>query len=201
MMTETGTVGDERRALVASTIAEVRQIIATEGVSRASLERVKATPLPLAARRDLFPDSAFRAPAGNGEIETLFGLSEDANGDFALYVYRPGPGKVTAPHNHATWAVVVGIEGEEPTTVWRRADHAGVAHVTEAGRFRIGPGEGACYLPEDIHSIAIDGPVAINHLHLYGHTLLDLPERLDSDPSGGAQHPQGKPVVLRPADL
>ena len=58
MMTETGTVGDERRALVASTIAEVRQIIATEGVSRASLERVKATPLPLAARRDLFPDSA-----------------------------------------------------------------------------------------------------------------------------------------------
>lgn len=201
MTTKTMSVAEERAALVASTMAEVRRIIGAEGVSRASLERVKQTLLPLAARRDLFPDSAFPAPRGDGEVETLFALSEDENGDFALYVYRPGPGKVTPPHNHATWAVVVGIEGEEPTILWRREDRDGVPHVTEVKRFRIGPGDGACYLPEDIHSIAIDGPVAIKHLHLYGHTLLDLPDRLDFDPNGGARHPQGKPVVLLPADL
>lgn len=199
---ETKTVAAERTAEVATTMAKVRDIIATEGVTRSSLERVKQALLALAARRELFPDTAFPPPSGAGEIETLFGLSEDPNGDFALYVYRPGPGKRTAPHNHATWAVVVGIEGEEPTTLWQREDRDGKAYVTATKHVRIGPGEGMCYLPEDIHSIAIDGAAAIKHLHLYGHTLLDLPDRLDFDPcGGGARHPEGKPVVLRPLDL
>jgi len=198
----TESLASTRGRLVAETMARVRAIIRDGGATRDALEKVKAELLPLAARRELFPDSAFRAPAGNGEIETLFGLSEEPDGDFALYVYRPGPGKVTSPHNHATWAVVVGIEGEEPTTLWQREEVEGVIRVTPAGQFSIGPGQGVCYLSEDIHSIDIAGPRAIKHLHLYGHSLMDLPERLDFDPhAGGARHPSGKPVVLTPADL
>ena len=63
-------------------------------------------------------DAHFPGP-DEGVAETLYLLSEDEDLNNALYLYRPAPGMSTPPHDHSTWAVIAGIEGEEPNTVWQ----------------------------------------------------------------------------------
>lgn len=169
--------------------------------SATQLNEVAQVLLQLAARADLFPDAHFPAPAA-GEQETLFLLGEDADQRNALYVWRPAPGLATAVHDHSTWVVVVGVEGDEPNTFWRRLDNGatpGHCRLEPAGQRRIGPGQWCSLGPRDIHSVAIDGTHAIKHLHLYGRSLMDLPERVDFDPVQGTWHVlTKKPAVLEP---
>lgn len=169
--------------------------------SAAQLNEVAQVLVQLAARADLFPDAHFPAPTA-AEEETLYLLGEDADQRNALYVWRPAPGLATAVHDHSTWVVVVGIEGEEPNTFSRRTDDGtipGHCSLEPAGGRRVGPGQWCTLGPRDIHSVAIDGPQAIKHLHLYGRSLMDLPERVNFDPVAGRwQVLTEKPVVLAP---
>ena len=194
-------VAAERRGAVEAALAEIRAIETAQGISRSSLDEIKAVLVALAKRPELFPDRHFPGPSA-GEIETLYGISEDPDHRFALYVYRPAPGKVTSPHNHSTWAVVVGIEGEEATKGYRRLDGgsaAGPARIEVEKEFVVGPAGGMGYMPHDIHSIHIGGDRPIKHLHMYGTSLLHLPDRLDFDVEAGTcRPPAGKPVVLQP---
>ena len=80
---------------------------------------------------------------------------------------------------------MAGIEAEEPNTLWRRLDDpaiAGRCALEPVARSRSGPGEHIAFGPHDIHSVRIDGEHAIKHLHLYGRSLMDLPDRIDFDP-------------------
>ena len=198
-------VAAQRAAAVRAALDEVRDIIGGERTPRARQLAAVAQVLVarLAARPELFPDAHFPAP-GPREQETLFLLGEEPNQDNALYVWRPAPGLATAVHDHSTWVVVVGIEGEEPNTFWRRTDDGSVPGgcvLERTGTRRVGPGQWCSLGPRDIHSVAIDGPQAIKHLHLYGHSLMDLPERVDFDPVAGRWKVlTEKPVVLAPGD-
>ncbi len=178
------TITVERTAAVTATLARVRKIVGESGVKRESLERVRAELIALAQQRGLFPDSHFPPPAG-GEQATLYRITEDADGSYALYVYRPKPGKETPPHNHTTWAVVAGIEGEEPTRQYERVGSGATARLELRREFAVGPGQAAAYLPDDFHSIHIRGERAICHLHLYGRRLEDLLERESYDAAAG----------------
>lgn len=155
----------------------------------------------LAARAELFPDAHFPEPAA-GEQEALYLLGEDADQRNALYVWRPAPGLATAVHDHSTWVVVVGVEGEEPNTFWHRTDDGtipGHCSLEAVGSRRVGPGQWCTLGLRDIRSVAIDGPHAIKHLHLYGRSLMDLSERVDFDPVAGHWNVlTEKPVVLEP---
>ncbi len=196
----TGTARAREQA-VARMLACVRGIEQREGVSRASLEKIKQALIELSRRTELFPEAHFPPPTA-GEDATLYGLSVDADNRHALYVYRPAPGKQTPPHNHTTWAIVVGIHGEEPTRVYERVteDRAtGRATLRVRDEFVVGPHTGAAYMPDDVHAIHIAGERAIMHLHLYGRSLLDLPERVNFDLARGTfSRPAGRPVVLKP---
>lgn len=195
-------VAAQRAAAVHAAQHAIRAIVGDRlEPSAAQLAAVAQVLVPLAARVDLFPDVHFPAPLA-WEAETLYLLGEDADQRNALYVWRPAPGLATAVHDHSTWVVVVGVEGEEPNTFWRRTDDgalAGHCSLEPAGARRIGPGQWCTLGPRDIHSVAIDGPQAIKHLHLYGRSLMDLPERVDFDPVAGRWHVlTEKPVVLEP---
>ena len=195
-------VAVQRATAVHAAQQAIRAIVADRlEPSAAQLAAVAQVLVPLAVRVDLFPDAHFPAPVA-GEQETLYLLGEDADQRNALYVWRPAPGLATAVHDHSTWVVVVGVEGEEPNTFWRRTDDgsmAGHCSLEPAGKRRVGPGQWCTLGPRDIHSVAIDGPHAIKHLHLYGRSLMDLPERVDFDPVAGRwQVLTEKPVVLAP---
>lgn len=197
------TISEERRAAVAGALREVRAIAEGGPVDRDALARMKQPLIALARRKELFPEAHFPGPAA-GEDDSLYLLSEDDDRRFALYVYRPGPTKRTPPHNHTTWAIVIGVDGVEQNTVYRRVDDGSVpghAEVVPVEEIAVGPGQAVAYLPDDIHSIRIPGDRPILHLHMYGRSLLDLPKRVAFDPpSKTVKVAMTKPNVRRPLD-
>ena len=162
----------ERRAEVAAAVADVREIEQREGATRASLERIKARLTRLAARKDLFSEQDFPPPAPGGKLKScLYRVAEDPDHRFALYVNSSLGGHNTPAHNHTTWAVIVGITGEELNRFYDRADGG----VREKGQQVVKQGSGVCFLPEDLHSIHIQAPLI--NFHMYGLGLDQLHSR------------------------
>src|SRR6476619_7139614 len=54
-------------------------------------------------------------------------LHEEPNHDLAIFVVSWLPNRGTTPHNHKTWAVVVGMEGEEKEISYDRLDDGATA--------------------------------------------------------------------------
>ena len=191
----------ERANAVAETVVRVRKIESAKGVNPGALGAIKDLLLTLAARRDLFPmaDFPLGPKDGNGVI---YRLSEDPDHRFALYASVGKPGKGVHPHNHTTWAVIVGVHGDEHNVFYERADlpsperSPGFAQagdgdqprkgtLRETGRAVVGPGTGVTLMPDDIHSIFVTGDVNTVHLHMYGLALEQLHERVMYDTRAG----------------
>jgi predicted metal-dependent enzyme (double-stranded beta helix superfamily) len=170
-MSDTETTG-ARAAAVAATMDDIRAIETDRGVTREGVEAIRDRLIELASQRELFPLDDFPAPAETDDANSfLYRLAQDGDDRFALYAQRSAGNVRTPPHNHTTWAVVVGFDGEELNRFYRRTDDGGVEethqHLVEAGT-------GVAMLPDDLHSIHIEGS-ALN-FHCYGLAL----ERLDT---------------------
>jgi predicted metal-dependent enzyme (double-stranded beta helix superfamily) len=98
-------------------------------------------------------------------------LSEDANHRFALYANASLGGHGTPAHNHTTWAVIVGVAGEELNRFYERAGGG----VKQTGSDVVRQGTGVAFLPEDLHSIHIEAPLL--NFHMYGLGLEQLHKR------------------------
>jgi predicted metal-dependent enzyme (double-stranded beta helix superfamily) len=172
----------QRQQEIEAAVADVRDIERRDGVTRTSLERIKARLLKLAARSDLFTLEDFPPPpSGAGRNSCLYRLSEDADHRFALYV-NSGNGRYGTPaHDHTTWAVIVGVQGDELNRFYDRTPEGG---VREKGQFVVGRGSGVAFLPEDLHSIHIDGTTL--NFHMYGLALEQLPGRVYYRPEANA---------------
>ncbi len=163
----------ERRSAIAAAVADIREIEKRDGVNRASLEKIKARLIQLAARTELFGTADFPPPAPGGKRHScLYRLSEDADHRFALYANSARGGHGTPAHNHTTWAVIVGVTGEELNKFYERADEGG---VREKGREVVRQGTGVAFMPEDLHSIHIEAPLL--NFHMYGLGLEQLHRR------------------------
>jgi predicted metal-dependent enzyme (double-stranded beta helix superfamily) len=163
----------ERKRLIADAVADIRAIEAKQGVTRTALEAIKARLMALAARADLFPAADFPPPGpGDKRNSCLYRVSEDADHRFALYVNVANGGIDTPAHNHTTWAVIVGIAGDELNRFYARTSEGGV-RVT--GEHHVRQGSGVAFLPEDLHSIHIAAPLM--NFHMYGLGLEQLHRR------------------------
>ena len=177
----------ERAKAVAATVAKVRGIERAEGVNPAALDAIKGELLKLAAKREMFPMAHFPVGPedGNGVI---YRLSEDLDHRFALYASVGVPGKGVHPHNHTTWAVIVGVHGDEHNVFYKRSDDGktpGKGTLEETGRESVRPGTGVALMPDDIHSIFVTGDGNTVHLHMYGLALEQLHERVMYDTRAG----------------
>jgi hypothetical protein len=143
------TISQLRAAAVAETVARVRAIERSEGVTRAALDRIKAELIALGRRAGLFPFAHFPVPVGkHGEI---YRLSEDADRRFALYASVGRPGKAQPPHNHTTWAAIAGVHGEEHNVFYARIDDRAVpgrGTLRETGALTVRQGDACAFLPE-----------------------------------------------------
>ena len=182
------TIQKQRASAVAELIGRVRAIEAREGVSRASLELIKVELIALASRTELFAPAHFvNIPGRSG---TIYHLAEDADGRFALYGSAGVPGKAQPPHNHTTWASIAGVYGDEHNVFYARADHG---ELPDEGRLKrtheltIRRGNACAMLPDDFHTIEVTGQAESLHLHLYGKTLEDLPDRIGFPSSNGGK--------------
>ena len=161
-----------RRREIDATVAEVREIERRDGVTRASLEKIKQRLIRLAARQDLFTARDFPPPEPGGKRNScLYRVSEDKDHRFALYVNSSFGNYGTPAHNHTTWAVIVGVTGEELNRFYDRVDTG----VQEKGNAVVRQGSGVAFLPEDLHSIHIQAPLI--NFHMYGLAIDHLPRR------------------------
>ncbi|MBV9811215.1 MAG: cysteine dioxygenase family protein [Acetobacteraceae bacterium] len=181
-----------RAASVAAARARIRAIEASGGVTRASLDRIKAEMLALARSEHLFPSADFPPPPAGEKGARRYLLGEDADGRFAMYLLAINPGNETKPHDHTTWAVVTGVEGQELNRVYRRTDDGteqGRASLVLDREVMVEPGTGIALMPEDIHSIHTLGTRSTRHLHVYGLALEKLDGRVGYDPETGTVKP------------
>jgi predicted metal-dependent enzyme (double-stranded beta helix superfamily) len=163
----------ERAREIDAAVADIRSIEKRDGVTRAGLEAIKQRLIALAARTDLFTAADFPPPEKGGKrFSCLYRLAEDADHRFALYANSALGGHGTPAHNHTTWAVIVGVTGEELNKFYERAAEGG---VREKGQQLVRQGSGVAFLPEDLHSIHIDAPLL--NFHMYGLALEQLHAR------------------------
>lgn len=172
-----------RRAAVAATVSQVRDIETRLGVSNAALAEIKAALIALAARKELFSVEDFPNPE-LGQPAKLYVLSEDPDGRFPLYLTCAAPGGSVRPHNHGVWAAVAGLSGIEENRFFARTaggHHPGPAEIVLRETVQVGAGEAVSMLPDDIHSVATPGDEPRRHFHMYGLSLERLPKRLAFD--------------------
>jgi rhodanese-related sulfurtransferase/predicted metal-dependent enzyme (double-stranded beta helix superfamily) len=178
------TVVEQRARAVEELIKRVRAIEMRDGVTRASLDSIKTELIALASRTELFPEQDFaNVPGRTG---TIYHLAEDGDGRFALYGSAGVPGKAQPPHNHTTWASIAGVFGDEHNVFYERTDHdetPGEGRLNKLSELTIRRGNACAMLPHDFHTIEVTSKEPSLHLHLYGKTLEDLPDRI-TFPSG-----------------
>ncbi|MFF7709032.1 M28 family peptidase [Pseudomonas sp. NPDC007930] len=179
----------QRQQAIADTLHGVRKIIGNQGVNPEALVAVSALLEGLARHRELFGADAFApAPPGGASDYARYPLHEDADQQFALYLNVLNPGKNSAPHNHTTWVVVAAVEGEEVNRRYRWVgprepiEAASLAYVDSVS---VRPGTGVAFMPDDFHSIHIQGSAPARQLHLYGRALETLDARLGFDEVSG----------------
>ncbi len=163
---------EQRTLAVAETVERIRRIEDGGAIDRDKLARIKAALGELAARSDLFPLEDFPPPESGAERNNaLYRLSEDDDHRFALYAQVSSGSTHTPAHDHTTWAVIVGLQGEELNRLYERSEDGG---VREVGQHVVGPGAGIAFMPDDLHSIHIEeGPPVLN-FHMYGLALEQL---------------------------
>ncbi len=164
---------EERSREIDAAVAEIRRIESSAGATRESLERIKQRLIQLARRTDLFDPADFPPPAPGGKRNScLYRLAEDDEHRFALYANSSNGAYGTPAHNHTTWAVIVGVTGEELNRFYDRAPEGG---VLQKGEYVVRQGTGVAFLPEDLHSIHISAPLL--NFHMYGLALEQLHQR------------------------
>lgn len=184
---------EQRNSAVATTLTAIRNIEISQGVTRESLRAITIELQKLADRNELFSFADFPPPdADSGKTSTRYYLNRQGEGtdqdDIALYLNSIIPGKTTIPHNHDTWAVIVAVQGEELNRLYQRNDDGSnpeQADISLTRELLVKPGTPISFLPDDLHSIHVQGDQPTLHFHLYGRPLDTLAGRIGIEPDSG----------------
>jgi predicted metal-dependent enzyme (double-stranded beta helix superfamily) len=125
-------------------------------------------------------------------------LHEEPNHDLAVFLISWLPNRGTTPHNHKTWAVVVGIEGDEQEVSYDRLDDGskkGFADLRRGEAQVMHAGDVARCYPEHIHSVWNVGKNISMSLHTYGRHI-NYTGRSEFDPACKLE----RPYIVKVAD-
>lgn len=170
-------------------IGEVRAAIAGVSEPAAVADRVVPLMRALAGDRSWIRPEFYEVDANQG-----FGivvLHEEPGDGFLVETICWAPGRGVAPHDHRTWGVVIGLDGQETNVDWRRLDDGrtpGRAALETAAETVVGPGALKTFAPADIHSIRNDSDRPSLSLHVYGRNLAKL-DRSEFNPLAGTEAP------------
>ena len=102
---------------------------------------------------------------------SAFLLHEEKDHSLAVLAVSWVPGMGVTAHDHGTWAVVVGVEGEEHNTRYKRLDDrsdSGYAELEIKEEAVAGPGDLVLIKKGGIHSVRNDSDKVTLSLHTYG---------------------------------
>ena len=115
-------------------------------------------------------------------------LHEEPDHSLAVFMVSWAPHKGVAPHDHGTWALIVGIEGIEHNTSYARLDDRGrdgYAKIEVKSEVQAGPGDLVCMKNGGIHSVRNDSDAVTLSLHTYG-CHVNYTERSVYDPDNNS---------------
>lgn len=118
-------------------------------------------------------------------------LHEEADHALAVFTVSWLPGRGIPPHDHGTWAIVVGVDGPETNVFWERTDdrsRPGYAQLREIGEKVFGPGEAVVMPSGTIHSVHNDSAQTTLSLHVYGKHV-NFTNRSQFDPEKRSETP------------
>jgi hypothetical protein len=187
----------KRKMAVADCIAASRAILARDGVTRGSLERLSRELAALARDRHLFSFSDFPLPLESNPMRSNRYRLNGGDSGISVYAASMLPGKTTIPHNHGTWAVIAAITGEELNRVYRVTGDAfkpGHARLDLEQEIVVRPGSTFTLMPEDVHSIHVAGSEPALHIHMYGCPLEGRLDRLGYELETGRIVRYGDPM-------
>lgn len=121
-------------------------------------------------------------------------LHEEPDHSLAVFAIAWAPHDGFEPHDHGTWAVVVGVEGVERNVKYNRLDDRSRpdrAKLVERCTVLAGEGDVVCLRAKGIHSVWNDGDKVSLSLHTYGRHI-NHTGRSVFDPASGVV----KPVVV-----
>ena len=183
-----------------SAMDEVKSILAQNGLNHGSLSIMRDVLLRLTEHHELFPVTVFHPPLGGQHTNSLYCLAEDADGTNALYISAEHhmEDRSTLPHNHLTWAVIVGLEGNELNRLYERTDDRsipgrGSVRATREVELRLG--SGLYLMPDEIHSVHAKGGHTMLAMHMYGLSMPRQTERIEFLPDGTTRNRQPNPNV------
>lgn len=171
-------------------VADLRRITAQTSDHKEIIQQVSPLARRCAANSDAWLSDAHYAC----DEEQGFGvhlLHEEPNHDLAIFAVAWLPGRGTPPHDHGTWAVVTGIEGDETNINWRRLDDGskpGYAKIEKFHEVVAKPGHVMGFLPRDIHTVWNNTDKITLSLHIYGRHI-NFTERSSFDTENDRAEP------------
>jgi predicted metal-dependent enzyme (double-stranded beta helix superfamily) len=102
---------------------------------------------------------------------SAFLLHEENDHSLAVFAISWAPRKGIVPHDHGTWAIVVGVEGIERNIRYKRLDdkrNPNYAELNVKDELNAGPGDLLCIKKGGIHAVRNDSDKVTVSLHTYG---------------------------------
>lgn len=170
-------------------VADLRRLSAEHNDPKDLLPEVAPLAAKLSAEPGLIRPEFYEVDESQGIGITV--LHEEADHSLLVETIVWAPGKGVLPHDHQTWGVVVGLDGVERNTIWKREDAGdtpGRAELKAAHETDVGKGETIVFMPDDIHSVRNLGDAPTLSLHIYGKSLAHV-NRSEFDPEANAVRP------------
>ncbi|SEK17378.1 MULTISPECIES: rhodanese-like domain-containing protein [unclassified Variovorax] len=202
-------IASARACAIDAFLTQARGLLAGTA-DKQTLQAVADALIALGRQKSLFPAAHF--PLDAARPAQVYRLAEDADGGFALYLSAGLAGKAQPPHDHTTWAVIAGVEGNERNVLYRREKTSDASRDTlvQTRTVDVASGSAVVLLPDDVHTIElIDGQDG-RHLHFYGRALQLLDRRVVFEGTEGGsfrhfappkniRHPAITPQALKAA--
>ncbi|RTD86566.1 sulfurtransferase [Variovorax atrisoli] len=192
-------IASARARAVEAFLAQARSLLLPgAGAPGDTLQAVADALVRLGQQRSLFPAAHF--PVDAQRPAQVYRLAEDVDGGFALYLSAGLAGKAQPPHDHTTWAVIAGVEGNERNVLYRREKTADPARdaLVHQRTVDVASGSAVVLLPDDVHTIELVDGQDGRHLHFYGRALELLDRRVVFEgPQGGSYRHFAAPKNIR----
>ncbi|MEP3247588.1 MAG: cysteine dioxygenase [Sneathiella sp.] len=167
-------IAEQRQSRIKKSVDRIRELVGEMAPDLDILQKIKGELIELASDKHLFSLEDFPPPEDGGQKNNcLYRLWEDDDHRFALYANAASGAVKAPPHDHTTWAVIVGLYGQEENRFYRKTE----AGAEMTGSYNVEEGTGVTLLPDDIHSIHIVPGDPVLNFHMYGLALEQLPGR------------------------
>jgi predicted metal-dependent enzyme (double-stranded beta helix superfamily) len=181
---------DERAHGIDQLVSDLRRIRGEAANERDIVSEVRKLAVRAAASKaEWLKDSMYEADSEQGF--GVHALHEEPDHTLAVFAVSWLAHRGTAPHDHGTWAVVVGIDGPEKNECWERVDdrsRPGYAELKKVGQ-KIFAADDVVAMPAGtIHGVWNESERVTVSLHIYGKHV-NHTERSQFDPEMRTEMP------------